>query len=425
LRIAIVTLGSRGDVQPYLALAVGVQRAGHTVTLVAPATFAEWIQSYGVAVTPVRFNPQAVMQELGKGRGGFRTIAALLNALKTGMQESQAQVWQAAQQCDYFIQSATGMGALEVAAARGIPSALAYLFPMQATRAWPMIWFPWRFSFGGAYNLFTHWLMNTLLWQVGGAMANQWRKQFGLKPWRSYSEALSYARQLRTPHLYAYSPHVLPKPADWDDDQHLTGYWFLESPFDWQPSADLLAFLEGGPPPIYIGFGSLNMTDGAAHTRRVLQALESSGQRGLLLTGWGGLTRQSAPANVYSVENVPHDWLFPRVAAVMHHGGAGSTGGGLRAGVPSLITPFAGDQILWAERVAQLGVGPRLPNLKKLSAEKLAEAMQAAVHDPGMRERAAALGDKIRAEDGIARAVELIERQATERMNTSFTHHPH
>lgn len=412
MKITLVTLGSRGDVQPYLALAVGLQKVGHAVTLVAPATFAEWIQSYGVAVMPVRFNPQAVMQELGKGRGGLRTITALLNALKTGMQESQAQVWQAAQQCDYFIQSATGMGALEVAAARGTPSAMAYLFPITATRAWPMIWIPWRFSLGGAYNLFTYWLMNNLLWQVGGAMANQWRKQLGLKPWRSYAEALSYARQRRTPHVYGYSPHVLPKPDDWDEDQHLTGYWFLEALPDWQPPADLVAFLESGPPPIYIGFGSLNMSDGAAQTERVLRALELSGQRGLLLTGWGGLERRTAPPNIHFIENVPHAWLFPRVGAVMHHGGAGSTGAGLRAGVPSLITPFAGDQILWAERVVKLGVGPRAPNHRQLTAEKLAEAIQAAVHDSALRERAAALGEKIRAEDGIARAVEIIERHA-------------
>jgi UDP:flavonoid glycosyltransferase YjiC (YdhE family) len=336
----------------------------------------------------------------------------LLNALKVGMQESQAQVWQAAQHCDYFIQSATGLGALEASAVRGIPSAMAYLFPMTATRAWPMIWFPWRFSLGGWYNRLTHSLMSGLLWQVGGAMANRWRKQLGLKPWRSYAEALNYARQIGTPNLYGYSPHLLPKPPDWDEHEHLTGYWFLEPPPAWQPPADLLEFLDSGPPPVYIGFGSLSLRDGADKTQPILRALEISGQRSVLLTGWGGLTPLSAPPNVLFVEDVPHAWLFPRMAAVMHHGGAGSTGAGLRAGVPSLITPFAGDQLLWAERVARLGAGPRMPNIKKLSAEKLAEAIHTAVHDAELRARAAALGEKIRAEDGMARAVEIIERHA-------------
>lgn len=412
MKITIVTLGSRGDVQPYVALAAGLQQAGHAVTLVAPATFAEWIRSYGIAVAPVRFNPQAVMQALGQGRGGWRTLRALLDALKAGMQESQAQVWQAAQACDFFIQSATGLGAFEVSAVRGIPCALAYLFPMTATRAWPMVWLPWRFSLGGWYNLLTHRVMMNLLWQVGGAMANTWRKELGLKPWRSYAEALSYARQMGIPHLHGFSPQVIAKPSDWDDGQHLTGYWFLDAPPAWEPPADLMRFLESGPPPVYIGFGSLTTGDGAKNTHRVLRALEISGQRGLLLTGWGGLARRAAPPNIHFIENVPHAWLFQRVAAVMHHGGAGSTGAGLRAGLPSLITPFAGDQHLWADRVANLGVGPRLPNIRQLSAEKLAAAMHTAANDPALRARAAALGEKIRGEDGVARAVEVIERHA-------------
>jgi sterol 3beta-glucosyltransferase len=137
-----------------------------------------------------------------------------------------------------------------------------------------------------------------------------------------------------------------------------------------------------------------------------------SGQRGVLLTGWGGLTRRATSANVCFVDDVPHAWLFPRLAAVIHHGGAGTTGAGLRAGVPSIITPFVTDQWAWAERVAALDVGPRVPGIRKLTAEKLAAAIQTAVKDSAQRARAAALGAKIRAEDGLARAVEIIERQA-------------
>jgi UDP:flavonoid glycosyltransferase YjiC (YdhE family) len=147
-------------------------------------------------------------------------------------------------------------------------------------------------------------------------------------------------------------------------------------------------------------------------TRLALRALELSGQRGVLLTGWGGLTRHATPPNVFVVDNVPHAWLFPRMAAVIHHGGAGTTGAGLRAGVPSILTAFAGDQMAWAERVVKLGVGPRVPGIKQLTAEKLAEAMQTAVTDSALRARAAALGEKIRAEYGVGRAVEVIERHA-------------
>jgi UDP:flavonoid glycosyltransferase YjiC (YdhE family) len=173
------------------------------------------------------------------------------------------------------------------------------------------------------------------------------------------------------------------------------------------------AFLESGPPPIYIGFGSMGHGNPEHTTRLALRALELSGQRGLLLTGWGGLTRQTTTSNVFVVEDVPHAWLFPRVAAVVHHGGAGTTGMGLRAGVPNIVVPFASvDQVAWAERVDTLGVGPRAPRISRLTAEELAEAITVAVNDAALRARAAALGAAIRAEDGIARAVEIIERQA-------------
>ncbi len=134
----------------------------------------------------------------------------------------------------------------------------------------------------------------------------------------------------------------------------------------------------------------------------------------MLLTGWGGLTRQATPPNVFFVEDAPHAWLFPRMAAVAHHGGAGTTGAGLRAGVPSIVTAFVTDQVAWADRVVKLGVGPRVPGIKQLTAEKLAEAINTAVNDSALRARAAALGEKIRAENGLARAVELIERHAAE-----------
>jgi UDP:flavonoid glycosyltransferase YjiC (YdhE family) len=224
----------------------------------------------------------------------------------------------------------------------------------------------------------------------------------------------NYARSLGAPSLYGYSPSVIPKPPDWDEYQHVTGYWFLDAQPDWQPPADLLRFLESGSPPVYVGFGSVSHEHPERQTRLILRALELTGQRGVLLTGWGGLTRLSASPNVFFVDNVPHAWLFPRMAAVIHHGGAGTTGAGLRAGVPNIITAFVTDQGAWADRVVQLGVGPRVPGIKQLTAEKLAEAINTAVNDSALRARAAALGEKIRAENGVARAVELIERHAAD-----------
>ncbi len=144
-------------------------------------------------------------------------------------------------------------------------------------------------------------------------------------------------------------------------------------------------------------------------TSMILEALSMSGQRGLLLTGWGGLRTADLPDHVIVLDSAPHSWLFPRMAAVVHHGGAGTTAEGLRAGIPSVITPFVFDQYFWGARIKALGLGPAPIPQKKLSAESLAKAIHLAVNDPGIRQRARSTGESIRAEDGAANAVKIVE----------------
>ena len=426
MKILISSFGTRGDVQPYLTLAVGLQGAGHHVTLATSYNYTEWIQAYGVKAHPTRYSMQEFTQSpeaqaIMKSRNLIRQIR-LMRDMMSQMAEARDVVWAAIQDADFVIQSPTGTGALEAASTRGIPAVFASPVPFAPTRAFPSFFLgPLRFSLGAGYNYLTHLIMHRVLWSImGGPMSDRLRKKLGLRAWRSYAELLAYGRSLGTPWLYGFSAHVIPKPADWDKYQHITGYWFLEAQPDWLPhaSTDLLRFLESGPPPVYVGFGSMSHENPERQTRLALRALELSGQRGVLLTGWGGLTRQATPPNVFFVDNVPHAWLFPRMAAVIHHGGAGTTGAGLRAGVPGIITAFVNDQVAWADRVVKLGVGPRVPGIKQLTAEKLAEAIQIAVTDSTLRARAAALGEKIRAENGLARAVEIIERHAADFKST-------
>jgi sterol 3beta-glucosyltransferase len=424
MKILISTLGSRGDTQPYLALAVGLQQAGHQVTLAAPRSFMEWIQSYGVNAHPVRFNPHEVMQSMSKTKNPFQAMRFMREVVNTGVAQAQADCWQAAQDTDFLLQTGTGMNALEIASRRSIPVAFAYLVPMPPTRAFPMFWLPFRTSLGGGYNYLTHRLVQRVLWNsMGKPTTNRWRTRLGLPAWRSEAEMQNYARRLGVPSLYGYSSSVIPKPSDWDEDQHVTGYWFLDAQPDWQPPEDLLHFLESGPAPVYVGFGSMSHENPERQTRLALRALELSGQRGVLLTGWGGITPISAPSTIFFADNVPHAWLFGRMAAVVHHGGAGTTSAGLRAGVPNIITPFGGDQNAWADLVVKVGVGLQVPGIKKLTAEKLAEAIGTAVNDARMRANAAGLGEKIRAENGILRAVDLIEAHAADFGKRSLVKH--
>jgi UDP:flavonoid glycosyltransferase YjiC (YdhE family) len=237
--------------------------------------------------------------------------------------------------------------------------------------------------------------------------------------WRAQWSGRSWPRRAhdRIPTLYGVSPVVFPRPADWPAWVHLTGYWFLDQPVDWQPPAELLDFLDRGQAPVYIGFGSMSGRDPAATTETVVAALAAAGQRGVLLTGWGGLDRAAMETaaklhgvDVLAVESVPHDWLFPRMAAVFHHGGAGTTAAGLRAGVPSAAVPFFGDQPYWGAILADLGVGPAPIAQNELSVPRLAAAITRATGELALRARAAEIGQRIRAEDGVGTAVAAFHR---------------
>ncbi len=418
MKITICTFGSRGDTQPYVALARGLQQAGHQVTLVASGDLAGWVRSYGVNMVPLRFSLREFMQKPGqqdalKGRNIVRVLRDFRSGFETYLAAVMDDCWQAAQEAEFLVLSSIASMGVDIAKQRHIPLAVASLQPLfPPTRAFPMFMLPFRFSFGGGYNYLTYTLYMRLGWSFVGGLFNHWRtRRLGLPPWRSMGEMIDTLGDGGTPWLYAYSPQILPKPPDWSDNLHVTGYWFLDAQADWQPPAELVRFLESGPPPVYVGFGSMSDKDPERRTRLVLRALELSGQRGVLLKGWGAVAHLPASANVFYAEDVPHSWLFPRMAAVVHHGGAGTTAAGLRAGVPGILTPFLLDQYSWADRVVKAGVGLRLADSKRLTAEKLAQAIHTAVTDTALRGRAAAIGESIRAENGTARAVEIISHR--------------
>jgi UDP:flavonoid glycosyltransferase YjiC (YdhE family) len=218
----------------------------------------------------------------------------------------------------------------------------------------------------------------------------------------------------RVPVLNGFSAHIVPRPPDWGEHICITGYWYPEEE-DWHPPDDLRRFIESGPPPVFIGFGSMPIRDPARTTAIVLDAHLQSGQRAVLHTGWAGIGRQELPNNVYKIEYAPYAWLFPRMAAVVHHGGAGTTAFGVRAGVPAIIVPFLFDQFYWGKRLAALGVGTDPIPHRTLTAKRLADAIRVAVTDTQMRRRAAELGEKVRAEGGVKEAVSVIQQYAGKR----------
>ncbi len=414
LPIIIVAAGSRGDVQPYVALGVGLQRAGYTVGVLTSEDFRQLVTAHGLAFHDMGGNMQAVtqgMQDLLE-QGNFLKILSSMQGAAQRLVLQAAKNGLAACQGTKLIIS--GLGGLFVGLALAeklaVPLIQAYLYPFTPTRGFPGVLTPLPQTRVTAWaNRLSHRLVQQMIWQATRPADNQARRQvLGLPPapvWGPFSGA--HARQVI---LYGYSPHVIPRPGDWDANLHVTGYWFLEPPADWQPLPELVDFLQAGPPPVFIGFGSMGSKNAQQTTELILQALAQTGQRGVLLSDWNGLNKEALPKSVYLTASVPYAWLFPQMAAVVHHGGAGTTAAGLAAGVPSILTPFMGDQPFWAQRVYRLGVGPRPIPRRRLTVERLSEAIRVTITDVEMRQSAARLGERIRKENGVARAVEMIRQ---------------
>ncbi|HMQ35184.1 MAG TPA: glycosyltransferase [Chloroflexaceae bacterium] len=414
MNITILAVGSRGDVQPGVALGAALRRAGHAVRLASYAQFEGLAREHGLEFGPIAGDIMAVLQsDEGRAMVESRHPGRLLRLIRDTMDESYAQarddIVAACADADGLVSlGAIYYSADAAARLRGVPHVTALLQPLGATGEFHAPLLPAPPVRAPAVNRLSHQLSEQLFWTVMRPTMNRARRDFGLAPlpWRP-----TFSRDLRAgaPALYAFSRLLVPRPADWPPSAHVTGFWFLDAPAAYAPPPDLAAFLAAGDPPVYVGFGSMSTRSPRRTAELALRALELSGRRGLLMRGWGGMHAEELPPSVQMIDGAPHAWLFPRMGAVVHHGGSGTTGAGLLAGVPSILVPFFADQPFWAERVAALGVGPAPIPRRRLTAEGLARAIEAA-DSPAVRRRAAAVGQIVAAEDGVGRAVALVER---------------
>ncbi|KAI8852788.1 hypothetical protein BC829DRAFT_383798 [Chytridium lagenaria] len=391
MHITCLTIGTRGDVQPYIALCKRLAMDGHTCRIATHLEYKEWIEEHGIEFREVKGNPAELMQCCVDN--GMFTVSFIRDAagkFRGWIDELLESAWEACQGTDMLIESPTAMAGVHIAEKLDIPFFGAFSMPWTRTRAFPHPFAVTERHLG-------------ILWKGTSAQINRWRKKHP-------PIVLGNIGEFKIPYLYFFSPSIVPPPSDWHDWIHMTGFWFLDEPeIGWSPPSDLLAFLDGGPPPVYIGFGSIIVPDPDELTRTILAAVEKAGVRAVVSKGWSARMKEDGgeeeviefPEFVYAIDKVPHDWLFPRMAGVVHHGGCGTTGAGLRAGVPTAIRPFFGDQFFWADRVQDLGVGCAI---RKLTVDKLASVLTALVSDEKMRGRAELLGSKIRAEDGVGNA---------------------
>jgi sterol 3beta-glucosyltransferase len=413
MRIFLMTYGTRGDVEPFVALAHGCVKAGHTARLAAPEVYAPLAAHTGIEYIPLPGNPgdlaAAMVREAGNNP--LRMIAVMTRFVFPLAAEVYGRLREIAPGSDAIVHSFlfTHSG-YELAIALGVPDFSAQMFPMFApTSAFASPGFP-DAPLPGISRKWTHILFNNIFRHGGGLLYNRIRRgRPDLPPLTGWPFSPKFGRV--TPLLFGFSEHVVPRPADWPAHVHITGYWQLGEPREETIPEELRRFLDAGDPPVFAGFGSAGSHETARLMEITLEALRQTGQRGILSMGAAPHLPESAARDCLAVRSVTHRWLFPRTSAVAHHGGAGTTGAGLRAGVPNIVVPFTADQPFWAARVRMLGAGPQPVPLRKLTAEKLAAAIDQALRDEKMRARCREIGKKIDAEDGVDRAVERVTRQ--------------
>lgn len=412
MNIVIVSVGTRGDVQPLLGLGSALQRLGHKVRFATNLNFRSMVETCGVEFVPIApssfeySQTPAGLRYQAKGSNPISYFNSIFDMWEGTLDEVFRKAWLACQGADAVLGSTLVLGGgFDIARKLGIPFVLTSLFPVIPTSSFPSYFVPPGLNLGKRLNALSHHAIGALFWSHIRRTVIRWRRETlgdHRKAGPSYSDALC---------LMGYSRHLVPKPPDWPKNCQVTGFWYADPRQGYEAPSELRHFLEHGPTPICIGFGSVVHERSSYYTDLVVKALRWTGQRCILLTGWGGLQKKELPANIYVTDAVPHDWLFSRVSMVVHAGGAGTTGAVARAGLPSVVVPFTGDQFFWGERVFQFGASARPIRATSLCAQQLAAALVELTESRRIRERARELGELVRAEKGVERAVEILDSE--------------
>lgn len=407
MNITILTFGSRGDVQPFLPLSLGLMSRGHKVILAAPARFKSLVEEHGITFFPLAGDPEELSRRLNDaGYNFFKLLKELMSHAVDIGAEMMRQTDEACRNADLIIHTfAHAVGAHTLAREKNIPDIHIQTFPMfTPTGDYPNISLPnlgYRFL-----NRLTHTVSLKITELTSSLGFEQIRRRAGLPKRKLYSPFKDFPPRLRTPILCAWSPSLIPPSNDWSPRVHVTGYYFFPYNDSYTPPNELKEFL-AGKPPICISFGSMVHKNAEKVDEIIRESLKRTGNRGIILSGWGSAHRESKNDLLY-LESAPHDWLLPKCRMLIHHGGAGTTSAALRAGIPQVVVPFMADQPFWGSRVYAVGVAPKPIRVSQLSVEKMVSAM-AEAESKIILERAQLMGQMIRSEDGVGNAVAWIE----------------
>lgn len=413
MRVLIFTFGTRGDVEPYAVLAERLLRDGHDVTLSAPESYRAGVEAAGVGFEA---SSTALHELVRRGMAtarGPRDALGMMRTMRQAQLRSLQEQWLAAQRSEptVIVAHPKALGGFHIAERLAVPFVSSLPLPYMT----PTGDFPIPFLSGDHSRAFNRasYRFNRFTGLAFGGMLNRFRTDaLGLRRMSRWSDYLHRDGEPVSV-LYPFSPLVVPRPEDYPASAHITGYWSRGAV---EPAPGVVAeverFLAAGGPVVSVGFGSMGFGKHAAERgRAVTKALKSVGARAVITAGWGALEVEESD-DILVLDDVPHDWLFPRMDAVVHHGGAGTSGAALRAGTPALVCPLLGDQPFWGRRVEDLGVGPAPLPLKQLTAEALADRLREMLSNQGLRDRARDLARAMAAEDGTGEAVRVLEEIA-------------
>jgi sterol 3beta-glucosyltransferase len=416
VRISFFTLGSRGDIEPLAWLAKGFADAGHDVTFISDESAKPLLAPMGV---PAHYLAGNLRERWAPGSAlpfrqrlnPFAMARALTEPYADVIGSWIVQAAEAALRSNLLIFSnaSYGIGYAIAQRVRAIPCE-ASVFPARSSRYLPSALLPWPgLPVAGGIGFLLHEATVRAGWLGAREVVNAGRRALGLEAvsWPFGRTQAAFREAL--PVLYGYSPTLLPPPPDWPKTIAVTGSWHRRSPVAWQPPQALASFLAAGPTPVYVGFGS--MLDPRPDQVRdiVLRSLRRLGLRAVVARGWGAVSAASSSDDIFVVDEVPHDWLFPRMAAVVCHGGSGTVGAALRAGTVPVVVPYFSDQPFWGWALERKGVAPRMVPRWRLSAGRLTAALRRATTDAAMRARMSEVSQQVQAENGVWRAVEVIE----------------
>ncbi|KAF7722401.1 Sterol 3-beta-glucosyltransferase [Apophysomyces ossiformis] len=421
MHITCLTIGSRGDVQPLIALCKGLQREGHRCRIATHDEFRNWVEEHDIEFRSLGGDAGELMSLcIDCGFWSPKFIKSGIRILNKWLKELLELAWEACQGTDLLIETPGVMVGVHMAEKLGIPCFRTMPFPWTRTAQFPCPTAMQIYTRGSVYNDMTYVMTELATWMVISKDINQFRKEkLHLPP-----ASLERLELWKVPHIYPFSSAIVPPPKDWPDYIHCTGYWFLDNPNrTWQPSEELMSFLNASDerPLVYIGFGSIIVPDPKETSRIIIDAVLRSNVRAIVCKGWSSRGKDHKEEDntesrtmldqhkgtIFSLDSIPHDWLFPKVQAVVHHGGAGTTSAGLRYGLPTVIKPFFGDQFFWAKRVEALGAGVCI---QKLTVDKLQEALVLVTQKEEVIAKARALGSAIQKEDGVKTAIACIYR---------------